>query len=473
MGKSYLKDTTGFLNRLDTIEGINEDSLLVSLDVTSLYTNIPNKEGIEASYQALLNHRGMVNNPSNLSIAELLTLVLTLNNFRFNDEHYLQIGGTAMGTRLAPSFANIYMYHFEESFVYNYHLQPNAWFRYIDDIFMIWNHGKDELLKFINHLNNACESISFSSEISQESLNFLDVTVKKRHNHLETDLYVKPTDRNTYLPYNSAHPKHCMSGLPYGQFLRIRRICTRTTDFEKHAAKKAAQLLQHNYPRDLLLDSFMRARNKDRIELLTKRSIETPDNQPEKVFLTTCYNQNYGVLRDQVESTWDLLGRSCSTRFIRDKNLVVGYRRPKNMRDFLVRARLPTVPTPETQPIAKRTREKCENPSCRYCSRINTTGKIRAAWDKKTHTVMRNVNCHSNNLIYCITCKTCHKQYVGQTKNSLRQRFVSHFYLIGHKKLDHEVPRHFNGLVSTPFPLDSLSSKTRPRPDRTTMQSIL
>ena len=341
MGKSYIKDTTDFLNKLDTIEGINEDSLLVSLDVTSLYTNIPNQEGIEASYQALLNHRGMVNNPSNLSIAELLTLVLTLNNFRFNEEHYLQIGGTAMGTRLAPSFANIYMNHFEDSHVYNYRLQPNAWFRYIDDIFMVWNHGDDELKKFINHLNAACKSISFSSEISRESLNFLDVTVLKKHNHLETDLYVKPTDRNTYLPYNSAHPRHCMKGLPYGQFLRIRRICSRMADFEKHAAKKAAQLLQHDYPRDLLLDSLMRVWNKDRQELLCKQNTETQKDQSEKIFLTTGYNQKYGGLRDQVESTWDLLGRSCSTRFIREKNLVVGYCRPKNMRDLLVRARLP------------------------------------------------------------------------------------------------------------------------------------
>ena len=443
-GKSYIKDTTDFLNKLDTIEGIKEDSLLVSLDVTSLYTNIPNKEGIEASYQALLNDRGMVNNPSNLSIAELLTLVLTLNNFRFNEEHYLQIGGTAMGTRLAPSFANIYMNSFEDAHVYNYHLQPNAWFRYIDVFFMVWNHGHDELHKFVHHLNNACESISFSIEISRETLNFLDVTVVKRQDRLETDLYVKPTDRNTYLPYNSAHPKHCMKGLPYGQFLRIRRICTRTTDFERHAAKKAAQLLKHKYPRDLLLDSMMRAWNQDRIHLLTSQSTETQQQQSDKIFLTTCYNQKYGGLRDQVESTWDLLGRSCSTRFIQNKNLVVGYRRPKNMRDLLVKARLPPSPNTDTTPKKKQECVICENPSCRYCQRINTSGKIHSARDKKSHNAMRNVNCHSNNLVYCITCKQCHKQYVGQTKNSLRQRFVSHFYLIGHKKMEHEVPRHCN-----------------------------
>ena len=242
-GKSYVKDTTDFINKLQKIRDINENSLLVSLDVSSFYTNIPNDIGTEATYQALLEHRGLVNNPSNLSLVELLSLVLTLNNFKFNGEHYLQIGGTAIGTRLAPSFAKIFMNHFEKVHVYTYPLQPNAWYRYIDNIFMIWNHGHDELNKFINHLNNACESISFSSDISKKSLSIFDVTVSKMTDHLETDLYVKATDRNTYLPYDSAHPLNCMRGLPYGQFLRIRRICTKTSDFELHAAKKAAQLL--------------------------------------------------------------------------------------------------------------------------------------------------------------------------------------------------------------------------------------
>ena len=38
------------------------------------------------------------------SLMTLLRMVLTLNNFEFNGEHYLQTGGTAMGTRLAPSY---------------------------------------------------------------------------------------------------------------------------------------------------------------------------------------------------------------------------------------------------------------------------------------------------------------------------------------------------------------------------------
>ena len=190
---------------------------------------------------------------------------------------------------------------------------------------------------------------------------------------------------------------------------------------------------------------MLRAWKSPRPTLLKSMSNKThTDEEPEKVFLTTDYNKKYGGLRKQVESTWDLLGRSCTTRFIRDKTLVVGYRRPKNLRDLLVRARLPKLGEATSPEDGHFARTKCRNTTCRYCNRLNTSGKIQSTATQKMHNAMHNVNCHSNNLIYCITCKKCKKQYVGQTKNSLRQRFVSHFYLIGHKKNEHEVPRHFN-----------------------------
>ena len=75
--------------------------------------------------------------PSNESICELLELVLTCNNFQFNGENYVQIGGTAMGTKVAPSLANIFMADFEDKFVSNYHLKPLLYKKIIDDIVMI------------------------------------------------------------------------------------------------------------------------------------------------------------------------------------------------------------------------------------------------------------------------------------------------------------------------------------------------
>ena len=60
-----------------------------------------------------------------------------MNNFSFNDNHYLQIHGTAMGTKMAPSYANLFLGFFEANALKNAAFQPHTWLRYIDDIFMI------------------------------------------------------------------------------------------------------------------------------------------------------------------------------------------------------------------------------------------------------------------------------------------------------------------------------------------------
>ena len=50
--KSYVKDSTGFIKKIEAIDYVSDDSYLVPLDVCSLYTNIPHKEEIEAVKQS-------------------------------------------------------------------------------------------------------------------------------------------------------------------------------------------------------------------------------------------------------------------------------------------------------------------------------------------------------------------------------------------------------------------------------------
>ena len=57
---------------------------------------------------------------------------------------------------------------------------------------------------------------------------------------------------------------------------------------------------------------------------------------------------------------------------------------------------------------------------------------------------MTNSNCNSSNLIYCITCKRCKLQYIGQSKQSIRGRFTGHFYSITSDRSDVAVGKHFN-----------------------------
>ena len=84
-----------------------------------------------------------------------------------------------------------------------------VWWRYIDDIFMIWHHGKKNLTKFLDALNRCHPTIKFKTEcVSSEKVNFLDVEVTRCGNRLTTDLYVKPTDTHQYLHASSCHVYH-------------------------------------------------------------------------------------------------------------------------------------------------------------------------------------------------------------------------------------------------------------------------
>ena len=98
---SYLKDTTDYFRKLQESGLIPPETLLVSLDVTSLYTNIPYKDGIRACKEAW--EERPVKNPPTETLVKLLSLILKCNNFEFKEKHYLQVQGTALGTKMAPA----------------------------------------------------------------------------------------------------------------------------------------------------------------------------------------------------------------------------------------------------------------------------------------------------------------------------------------------------------------------------------
>ena len=108
---SYIKDATHFLNKLCSISAIPNDSLFVTLDLSSLYTNIPHTEGIQVA-RIYLNKRTLKTPPTE-TVCDLIDLILTNNYFEFNGQHFLQKQGTAMGTWMAPPYANLFMGTFE------------------------------------------------------------------------------------------------------------------------------------------------------------------------------------------------------------------------------------------------------------------------------------------------------------------------------------------------------------------------
>ncbi|CAJ0958822.1 unnamed protein product [Ranitomeya imitator] len=132
--KSYILDTGDFLDKIHNIKNIPPDSILCTLDVNSLYTSIEHDKGIEA-VTLTLREAHIDSHLLDLCI-DLLNLVLRENFFMFEDDFFLQICGTAMGSNVAPAYANLYMDHFEPTYVYpNTVFQQNAltWYSTICD----------------------------------------------------------------------------------------------------------------------------------------------------------------------------------------------------------------------------------------------------------------------------------------------------------------------------------------------------
>ena len=78
--------------------------------------------------------------------------------------------------------------------------------RYVDDIFTIWNGTKEQITTFINELNKKHKTIKFEYEISSQIIQFLyKMVYKDKENNLQTTLYRKPTDLQSYLYAKSEH----------------------------------------------------------------------------------------------------------------------------------------------------------------------------------------------------------------------------------------------------------------------------
>ena len=235
---SYLKDTQDFLTKIKDIK-IPPNSFLVSLDVDSLYTNIDNKAGMESVREAFAQSKKKNLNFSlrpDEEILELLKISLENNDFVFNNEWYLQVSGTAMGKKFAPNYANIFMAKWEKEALNKCKKQPLIYYRFLDDIFIIWTHSESDFWEFFNTLNSQCESITLKAELSSDRIDFLDVSVFKgdrftQTGHLDTKVYFKPTDTHQLLHKDSFHPKHTFSGILKSQITRFHRICSNRSDF--------------------------------------------------------------------------------------------------------------------------------------------------------------------------------------------------------------------------------------------------
>ncbi|XP_060556022.1 uncharacterized protein LOC132716717 [Ruditapes philippinarum] len=424
---SYIKDTRHFLEKIHKLNNVPKDAFLVTIDVTALYTNIPHKEGILAAKYALQQRSEQ--EPKTWILLRILYFILKKTCFRFNDTFYEQIAGTTMGTKCAPSYAIIFMDKIEQEFLAKYPISPLVWWRYIDDIFMVWPHSREDLNAFTTALNSFHTTVKFTVDINQTSANFLDVTVKDLKGKLSTTLYTKPTDAHMYLHYSSFHPRHQKASIPYSQAVRIRRICSTDEQFEICTKQLTENLIARGYPRKLIYEAIKKAKITD---------LDTNvDTKAQKEIIPLIITHNPLILRTNniISKYTHLLENDPTLTMFNKYKICTVFRKPACLRNTLTKSDINPQMKPQGSHPCKRNCIACKHISSKSYVKIHSTGKyfhIKGTYD-----------CNSSSLIYLITCNKCGIQYVGQTGNTIRERLYGHFADIKNANNYKPVSRHY------------------------------
>ena len=139
---SFIKDSTEFIHKTHNLH-LDEQDLMVSFDVVSLFTKIP-----------ILEDLSLISKLVDPKTLDLIKICFSSTFFTFKGVCYEQTEGTTMGWSLSPVVANIFMEHFESLALSSFHLKPKCWFHFVDDMFVIWSHGQANLTSFFNNLTN-------------------------------------------------------------------------------------------------------------------------------------------------------------------------------------------------------------------------------------------------------------------------------------------------------------------------------
>ena len=244
---SYIKDTKHAQQIFDQIRFSGSNKFIFTMDVKSLYTVIPHRDGLEA-LKFFLNKRTLLE-PSTTTLIRLAELVLTLNNFSFDGEHYQQISGVAMGTKMGPSYANLFVGYVEQQIFERYTGPiPDFFGRYIDDCLGTASCTRADLERFINYFYGFHHALKFTWEISETCVSFLDISTSINGDALATSVTYKPTDSHSYLLFSSSHPNHTKQSIPYSQFLRLRRLCSDDNEFGTKSLEMRTFFVERGYP---------------------------------------------------------------------------------------------------------------------------------------------------------------------------------------------------------------------------------
>ena len=185
-----ISDTLMFAEQLKELS-FDDDDILVSYDVTSLFTNVLLDYKIDLYVEKAFKDNWFCSTYdlaiSKQYLSELLKIATKDQLFQFNDNLYLQTDGVAMGSPLGPLLANVFLCHVEETLEQQDKL-PSFYRRYVDDTLVVIKNVA-EAEQFLITLNSCHPSIQFTMELAvNNTLPFLGMLLIKQRGKIITSV---------------------------------------------------------------------------------------------------------------------------------------------------------------------------------------------------------------------------------------------------------------------------------------------
>ena len=259
--KYMLKSTNDLIDLLQTSTC---NGITASLDVESLFTNVPIDPTIDIILELVYNNPEMPppQIPSSL-LQQLLSLLTKELPFKSPDGRiFVQIEGVAMGSPLGPLFANFYMAYLENSVFSNPNNRPSIYARYVDDIFI--QIQSLEQLDSIKSLFEDQSVLKFTYETSNENkIPFLDTLIDTSRNTFHTKVYHKTTDLGQCLNANSQCSDKYKNSVISNYLHRAFKISQNWHDFHSEVLHIKQTLVNNNYSNTLIdkhINSFINSK---------------------------------------------------------------------------------------------------------------------------------------------------------------------------------------------------------------------
>jgi hypothetical protein len=148
-----------------------------------------------------------------------MNTILEQNYFQYDQKYYKQTDGLAMGAPTLAILAEIYIQNMEHTQIYDILKKQHiiAYFRYVNDILIIYHIKKTNINDTINEFNKLQPTIKFTTEKeNHKSINFLDIGIHREKDNFQFSIYRKQTATDIIIPSDLCHPQERkISGIKY------------------------------------------------------------------------------------------------------------------------------------------------------------------------------------------------------------------------------------------------------------------